>query len=154
TVLKPSIEKAETIHLSGRIGEAARSLPNGDNVNAAGRYEANAVAEEAIKKIHPGVSIQGGVERYVHKLRWQKSEAEVANLRAAIAATGAAERSAAKTIRDGQNELSVEGVILAAFRAGGAVREGFPCIVGSGPNSIILHHFSSDRVMRNGEVVV
>jgi Xaa-Pro aminopeptidase len=154
SVLKPSIEKVDTVHLPGSVGEASESLPEGGGVTLAARYYETAAAEEAIKKIHPGITIEGQIERYVHKLRWRKSAAEIGNLRAAIAATGAAERAAGKAVRDGANELAIEGVILAAFRTGGAVREGFPCIVGSGPNSTVLHHFSSSRVMRYGEVVV
>jgi Xaa-Pro aminopeptidase len=140
-VLKPSLEKAKKIYLLGPAGERARYTPNGE-------------VEARIHEINPGAEITGEAGRLIHALRWRKSPGEIANLRAAIAATGDAERSAAKAIRPGITEIAVEGVILAAFRRGGAPREGFPCIVGSGPNSTVLHHFSGERRMQAGETVV
>jgi len=138
--LAPAVKEAPRILISGPTGDRARFTRNGSLI-------------EQIRKIDSDVEI-APVDRLVHALRHVKSPGEVANLRAAIAATGAAQRAAARGIRAGETELAVEGLILAQFRRGGAVREGFPCIVGSGPNSLVLHHFAGERRMLPGETVV
>lgn len=140
-VLTPSIRHAKAVYFVGPTGERAKYTPY-------------AAMEERIRRIRPDVEITSKGLEIVHTLRRYKSPDEVANIRAAITATGAAISAAARTIRPGATELEVEGAILAAFRKQGAVREGFPCIVGSGPNSLVLHHFSAARRMKAEETVV
>lgn len=140
TVLKPSIEQATTIYLQA-TGSQAKFTPL-------------AAVEDHIRELNPQITIEGSATRFIHPLRWRKSPGEIANLRAAIAATGAAEQNAALAIRPDMSEIAVEGTIIAAFRKGGAPREGFPCIVGGGPNSCVLHHFAGERRMKAGELVV
>lgn len=140
-VLTPSLKAAKRVQIIGPVGERGRYTPAGET-------------EARIKAINPDTDVSGRAATLTYPLRWKKSEGEIANLRAAIAATRDAQFAAARAIVDGATELAVEGAILAAFRAGGAPREGFPCIVGSGPNSCILHYLSGNRVMRKGEMVV
>jgi Xaa-Pro aminopeptidase len=140
-VLGPSIKKAHRVCLEGPAGDAARNTQN-------------AALEERLRTIDPEVKVEGTLARLIAPLRWRKTAGEVANMRTAIAATLDAQRSAARAIRPGVTELAVEGTILDAFRRGLAPREAFPCIVGSGPNSIILHHVSGERSMRSGDTVV
>lgn len=135
--LKPSFEKAKSVYLAS----TAKNSPYG-------------ALQERIRETNPAIIFEAEANGLIHPLRRQKSPGEIANLRAAIAATGLAEQNAAREIRTGADELTVEGVILAAFRRGGAVREGFPSIVGSGPNSCVLHHFAGSRRMSAGETVV
>ena len=90
----------------------------------------------------------------VHERRKAKSPAEVALLRRAIAATGDAQAAVARLARPGSTENRLEGAILDAFLAGGASRAGFPSIVGSGPNSTVLHYGRNDRAIGPGELVV
>jgi len=51
-------------------------------------------------------------------------------------------------------EYEVEAVIQAAFRRNGSERDAFPCIIGSGPNSCILHYNANKRRMQAGELVL
>jgi Xaa-Pro aminopeptidase len=139
--LRPSLMNAKTVHLAGPVGERAR-------------YTETAELEARLRAINPNLEITGSAQSLIHPLRWRKSPGEIANLRAAIAATADAQISVARFLRKDVTELAAEGVIIAAFRRGGAVREGFPCIVGSGPNSNILHYFAGDRKMQPGDLVV
>jgi Xaa-Pro aminopeptidase len=141
SVLTPSIEHASAVYVEGPVGERAKYDPAG-------------AIEDRLRSIRPDLVIQASAAALIHPLRRIKSPDEIANLRKAIDITGEAEFAAARTIRDGVSELAVEGAILHAFRAGGAVREGFLSVVGSGPNSCVLHHFSGPRRMKRGEVVV
>jgi Xaa-Pro aminopeptidase len=139
--LGPSIKAAKKVILPGSVSNDARYRPEGAVI-------------AKLKEINPEIQVEGGAQRLIHPLRWLKSPGEIANLRAAVNATERGHRLAATMIKPGVTELAVEGMILAGFRAGGAVREGFPSIVGAGPNSTVLHHFSGDRPIGASETVV
>jgi Xaa-Pro aminopeptidase len=90
----------------------------------------------------------------LHEMRKQKSDAEMALLRRAIAVTADAHGEVTRLIRPGIPEYRLEGAILGAFTAGGASRAGFGSIVGSGPNSTVLHYHRNDRTIEEGDLVV
>ena len=87
-------------------------------------------------------------------MRKGKSEAEADLLRKAVGVTADAHREVARLIRPGIPEYRLEGAILGAFVSGGATRAGFPSIVGSGPNSTVLHYSKNDRTIEDGDLVV
>ena len=87
-------------------------------------------------------------------MRKVKSEAEAAMLRRAISVTADAQREVIRLIGPGIPEYRLEGAILGAFVAGGGSRAGFPSIVGSGPNSTVLHYNKNDRTLQDGDLVV
>jgi Xaa-Pro aminopeptidase len=90
----------------------------------------------------------------VHEMRKTKSAAEAALIQRAVDVTGDAQREVIRRIRPGLPEYRLEGSILGAFVAGGAQRAGFPSIVGSGPNSTVLHYDKNDRIIEDGDLVV
>jgi Xaa-Pro aminopeptidase len=90
----------------------------------------------------------------VHEMRKNKSDAEAALVRRAVEVTADAQREVVGKIRPGLPEYRLEGAILGAFVAGGAMRAGFPSIVGSGPNSTVLHYDKNDRTIEDGDLVV
>ena len=87
-------------------------------------------------------------------LRMKKSPAEMVLLREAIQITVEAHKAAAVKMESGRYEYEVEAVLEYEFRRRGAARPGFPSIVGSGPNSVILHYDQNTRRMQAGELVV
>ena len=97
-----------------------------------------------------GVSIN----RNVDVLRRLKNAAEMDLLRKAIAITLDAQREAMRAIRPGMNEFEIQALVEYTFRRNGADRPAFGTIIGSGPNSTILHYRAADRFMNDGEVVV
>jgi Xaa-Pro aminopeptidase len=90
----------------------------------------------------------------VHEMRKNKSDAEAALICRAVEVTADAQREVVRKIRPGMPEYRLEGAILGAFVAGGAMRAGFPSIVGSGPNSTVLHYDKNDRTIEDGDLVV
>jgi len=88
------------------------------------------------------------------ELRVVKDSVELARLRRAIEITGEAQREAMKAARPGMHEYELEAVVEYVFHSRGAERVGFPSIVGSGPNSVILHHDKNRRRMEEGDLVV
>jgi Xaa-Pro aminopeptidase len=94
------------------------------------------------------------VQDHIAYLRQVKSQTEIALLDKAIQITMKAQQAAAKTVAVGVMEYEVEAALEYEFRRNGAERPGFPSIVGSGPNSTILHYDKSERRMQSGDVVV
>jgi Xaa-Pro aminopeptidase len=87
-------------------------------------------------------------------LRLVKDDAGIAALRAAAAITAAGVTEGMRTVRPGMFEYQLEAVVEYTFRDLGADRLGFPSIVGSGPNSTVLHYDANRRRMTSGDLVV
>jgi Xaa-Pro aminopeptidase len=94
------------------------------------------------------------VTRTVAELRQIKSEAELDLLRKTTAITVEAHRELLGAVRPGLNEFEVQALIEYTFRRYGSERPAFASIVGSGPNSTILHYNQNDRFMEEGEVLL
>ncbi|HXS24282.1 MAG TPA: aminopeptidase P N-terminal domain-containing protein [Gemmatimonadales bacterium] len=96
----------------------------------------------------------GNLSQELAPLRLIKDDDELARLRKAIALTTQAERNAMAALRPDMYEYELEALIEYTFRRGGAERVGFPSIVGSGPNSVLLHYDKNRRRMEAGDLVV
>lgn len=107
----------------------------------------------AVASLHPNVPVRNA-NAAVLGLRRVKSPAELDLIRKAVAITVDAQREAMRAIEPGQNEFETQALIEYTFRRNGAERPGFATIVGSGPNSTILHYNADDRFFVNGDVVV
>jgi Xaa-Pro aminopeptidase len=126
-------------------------------INIARRRQAVPSAEsllvDEIKKEVPDLQV-AGLGQSIAQLRKIKSAAEIALLQKAIDITGDGQRAAAEVIRPGAFEYQAQGALEGAFLAGGAERPGYFSIVGSGPNSCVLHYNDNRRRMKEGELVV
>ena len=89
----------------------------------------------------------------VSPLRMRKTPAEVAALREAGEAIDRVHANVPRWLKAGQTERQVGVKIAEAIFAEGHVSADF-VIVGSGPNAASPHHEVSDRVIRDGDVVV
>ncbi|HTY39120.1 MAG TPA: aminopeptidase P N-terminal domain-containing protein [Bacteroidota bacterium] len=87
-------------------------------------------------------------------LRCVKSPAELALLQKAIDATVVAHIEAMKSCEPEMHEYELQALIEYCFTRSGAEYTGFPTIIGSGPNSCILHYEANRRQMKSGDVVV
>jgi Xaa-Pro aminopeptidase len=94
------------------------------------------------------------LRRTLTELRTIKTDEELRLLRRAIGITSDAHREIMATIRPGMFEYEVEALVEFTFRRNGAAYAGFPSIVASGENSIILHYDTNRRRMEDGDVVV
>ncbi len=107
---------------------------------------------ETIARILPGAEIEN-LTPILDDVRWSKSGREIEVMRKACRLTSDAFRAAAKAARPGMYEYEVEAVISYIFRKNGAAGPDF-LIVGSGPNSCVLHHMGNDRLMGEGELLL
>lgn len=112
--------------------------------NAAAARRAGAPAHPTLQDPGPAIAAQ----------RLIKSVAEVEVLERAAAITASGHVAAMRGARPGRAEYEVQADVEAAFRGGGAVREGYPSIVASGPNACILHYHENDRRMRAGDLLL
>ncbi len=88
------------------------------------------------------------------ELRMAKTPEELTLLGRAIDITVAAHREVMKSIEPGMYEYEAEALIEYVFRRNGAESPGFPSIVGSGENSVVLHYETNRRRMTAGDLVV
>ncbi|MDP3908789.1 MAG: aminopeptidase P family protein, partial [Gemmatimonadales bacterium] len=90
----------------------------------------------------------------VDSMRAVKDAGEIARLRRAIDISVAGHIAAMRAARPGMYEYELEAVLEDGFRRNGADRLGYPSIVGSGPNSTVLHYDVNRRRTRAGDLVV
>jgi Xaa-Pro aminopeptidase len=62
--------------------------------------------------------------------------------------------AAMKSAKPGKYEYEIQAVLEYAFRSGGSTRNGYPCIVGSGPSTCILHYTTNNRQMFDGDLLL
>jgi Xaa-Pro aminopeptidase len=89
----------------------------------------------------------------LHEMRLFKSRAEVASMRRSAAIACAAHRRALGAARPGAMEYEVMAEILHEFHRRQADIS-YPPIVGSGPNSCVLHYRENSREMQEGELLL
>ena len=92
--------------------------------------------------------------QYVHEMRLIKDAHEIALLKKSIEITGDAHVEVMKAARPGMYEYELSALIEYVYYKNGCPRVGFPSIVGSGPNAIILHYRDNDRLIHKGDVVL
>lgn len=90
----------------------------------------------------------------VHELRLVKDPIEIERIRRAAAISVEAHRKAMALARPGAYESELKARMVGACLEEGAARMAYPPIVGSGPNSVILHYERAERQMQAGEMVV
>jgi Xaa-Pro aminopeptidase len=90
----------------------------------------------------------------VHQMRLVKDTVELELLKRAAMLSVEAHKAALKAVAPGRYEYALKAPMVETCLAGGAARMAYPPIVGSGPNSVILHYDRDDRQMRAGEMIV
>ncbi|MFC1500246.1 M24 family metallopeptidase [Candidatus Zixiibacteriota bacterium] len=90
----------------------------------------------------------------LRNMRGTKSPAEIELLQIASDITRNAHIAAMRTSDIGLNEFELQAVIEYTFMRNGAARPGFDSIIGSGPNSLVLHWSDNNRFMEDGDVIV
>ena len=124
--------------------------------------EESGLAQQRVHRLVQGIPAAGrleaqpleSLERLVHGHRRLKSELETEAIIRAVAATASGLAAGARVALPGAFEYEVQGAIEGGFIAAGAFGPGFPSIVGSGPNSCILHYNQNARQLEEGELLV
>ncbi|HVN03778.1 MAG TPA: Xaa-Pro peptidase family protein [Bryobacteraceae bacterium] len=90
----------------------------------------------------------------IARLRMHKSPAELALIQKSIDATLDAHRAAWKRAAPGLYEYQVAATMTGLYFNDGCQRSAYEPIVGSGPNSTILHYSRNSRRMDRGELLL
>ena len=94
------------------------------------------------------------LSRITDSLRTIKDSVEIATLQKAVDITCRSLEETIRALEPGMYEYEVEAMIEYGFHRRGSQRPGFSSIVGSGPNSAILHYNSNRRKIEPGELVL
>lgn len=86
-------------------------------------------------------------------MREIKSSFEIGLIKKATDASVAGHIAALKAIKPGMREYEIGSLVSYTFARNGCEADGYPPIVGSGPNSTILHYNTNRRLMNAGEIV-
>jgi len=87
-------------------------------------------------------------------LRSIKDSGELALMRKAADASVKAQLAMIAAIHPGMTERAAAGIVIESLMANGCERPSYASIVGSGPNSTILHYSENSRTMQAGEVLL
>jgi Xaa-Pro aminopeptidase len=87
-------------------------------------------------------------------LRERKTEEELVFLRRAVDITVEAHREVLASVRAGWTEYEMEALVEYTFHRLGSERPGFPSIVASGENTVMLHYDTNRRTTRPGDLTV
>jgi Xaa-Pro aminopeptidase len=94
-----------------------------------------------------------GLDHLLHDLRLFKSRPEITKLRRAAKIAVTAHNRAMSLCPPGLHEYEIEAEFIHEFRRQGARLSYLP-IVGSGPNSCVLHYHANDRRMEDGDLLL
>ncbi len=90
----------------------------------------------------------------LHEMRLRKRPDEIASLARACELSAEAHSAAMREAKPGQYEYEIQGLLDYHFRKGGSPRNGYPSIVGSGPNATVLHYVENNRKMEAGDLLL
>jgi Xaa-Pro aminopeptidase len=88
------------------------------------------------------------------ELRLRKSESEIDSLRAACSLSVEGHREAMRFARPGLFEYQIQAAMEYVWREAGSPRDGYPSIVASGANAVVLHYIENDRQIENGDLIL
>jgi Xaa-Pro aminopeptidase len=113
-------------------------------------HDAQAQKLNQISVFHPRVD----AVPVIAKLRMIKSPAEIALIQESTDATVAAHLKAWSMMKPGLYEYEIAAAMSNVYFEAGCERHAYAPIVGSGPNSVILHYMTNKRRVDAGEVVL
>ncbi len=90
----------------------------------------------------------------LHEMRRVKDPEEIELMRRAARLSAEGHRLAMREVHPGRYEYELKAALVGHCLENGASRMAYPSIVGSGPDSVILHYDRDDRRMNAGEMIV
>ena len=114
---------------------------------------ANTPFTDKLKTLYPFRDISDAAP-LIAKLRMKKSAAELAAIQHATDVSREAHRAAWKRMASGLYEYQLEATLVNTFLENGCEGVSYAPIVGSGPNSTVLHYSANHRRVDQGEVIV
>ncbi len=113
----------------------------------------NQAGTDKLKSLYPFREVADAAP-LVTKLRVKKSPLELAAIQRATDVSLEAQRASWKRMAPGLSENQIAAVLWNTYIESGCEGVAYSPIVGSGPNSTVLHYSANQRRMDRGEVVV
>ncbi|MDB5033176.1 MAG: secreted Xaa-Pro aminopeptidase [Chlorobi bacterium] len=147
SVLDRVLPGLATVYYDNWLHETAREPLSGTV------YQWRSEMEKDLARRFPDLTVKNA-GAIVNELRRVKSAAEIVQMRRAIDMSIAGHRAAMTGAKPGMYEYELAALMEYQFRRLGSEYPGYPSIVGSGPNSCILHYESDRRQTKAGELVL
>ena len=135
------------LRMSPRLAFHADIAEGGDTLNNDHRFI------DELRRKHSGLQVTEA-NSIVTTMRSKKSAAEMDLIHRAAAISMEAHAEAARALEPGMNEFEIQALLEYTFRRYGADRPAYASIVGSGPNSTVLHYNRDDRYMKAGDLLL
>jgi Xaa-Pro aminopeptidase len=135
------------LRASPKLSFHADIAEGGDTLNNDGRFL------DELRRKHSGLEVTSA-NAHVTTMRSKKSAAEMDLIQRAAAISMEAHAEAARALEPGMNEFEIQALLEYTFRRYGADRPAYASIVGSGPNSTVLHYNRDDRYMKAGDLLL
>ncbi len=108
---------------------------------------------EAFSTAFTGATTKAGFGTEMAKLRVIKSPNEIRLMRMAAQVSAKAHVEALRSAKAGMREYEIRALVEYIFAKNGCESPAYGSIVGSGPNSCILHYEEDRRLMKNSDMV-
>ena len=146
---------------AGTLMRVLDSLLTGNRtLHIVGDFSGNAMARsphaqmlDNIRRKHPQRTIHDATAA-VNTMRGVKSAAEFDRLRIATEISARGHLAAIRLATPGVAEFELQAAAEHVWRSEGADGPGYVSILGSGPNSTVLHYNANSRVAESGDLVV
>jgi Xaa-Pro aminopeptidase len=109
---------------------------------------------EPIRAVVPDQTLTGAAREKFKHARRAKDATEIDTLHQAARATAAGFSALREAIRPGVTERQLQIELETGFFRGGADRTGYETIIGTGPNSAILHFLPTNRTAASGDLLL
>ena len=106
-----------------------------------------------IEARYPSLHLDAYIHSVIAALREIKTPEELRLMRRAISISNDAHNTVIKNARPGWYEYQIQATAEHLFTMNGAEYTAYPCIVGSGPNSTILHYETNRRQIKTGDFI-
>jgi Xaa-Pro aminopeptidase len=121
-------------------------------LNGGGRIGTMAAAFEKWRN-EGGFGQASSMRGFVNRMREIKSAEEIRLLKKVCEISALAHVEAMRACEPGMREWEIGALVQYIFAKHGCEFPGYPPIVGSGPNSTILHYQSNRRQMKSGDII-
>jgi Xaa-Pro aminopeptidase len=149
----PAITEGERVW-EGRAQVPGRLMSEFEPWLQARRGRPVALLGAAISGIDVDAALSARIREVFLHARRPKDAQEITQLRKAVTATSAGFEYLRQHIRPGITERALQIELEAEFFRHGGTRTGYSTIVGSGPNSAVLHFEPTPRAVQPGEFVL
>ncbi len=146
-VLDSVLRHSRVLYITQWPTQVVREPLFGEQVDVAG------AAKGVLLKRYPHIEIKSQ-RTLLSSMREVKDSDEQALMQKAVDITVAGFLETMRQARTGMAEYELESIMEHAFRRLGAQDVGYPSIVGSGPNSCMLHYADNRRATERGDLVL